>query len=112
MPRAVFEVTGFTDDTGPTSYNLTLSRRRADAVARYLVSKDVPLKSISVIGMGKEQTPQMLAAEFEAFNPNASKREIRGLARRVRIRLLSPGQPSSTASTESSGSSSSSPSVN
>lgn len=112
MPRAVFEVTGFTDDTGPTSYNLTLSRRRADAVARYLVSKDVPLKSISVIGMGKDQTHQMLAADFEGFNPNAPKREIRAMARRVRIRLLSPGAPSSTASTESSGSSSSSPSVN
>ncbi|HLH42799.1 MAG TPA: OmpA family protein [Bryobacteraceae bacterium] len=111
-PRAVFEVTGFTDDTGPTSYNLTLSRRRADAVARYLASKNVPLKSIAVIGMGKEQTPKMLAAEFEAFNPHASKRQIRALARRVRIRLLAPGAPSATASTASSDSSPVSSSVN
>jgi len=112
IPRAVFEVTGFTDDTGPTSYNLTLSRRRADAVARYLVSNNVPLKSISLIGMGKDQTPEMLKAEVEGFNPNASRREIRSQKRRVLIRLLAPGATSATASTDSSGSSSSSPSVN
>jgi len=34
----------------------------------------------------------------EAFNPNASKQERRGLARRVRIRLYAPGAGSNVAS--------------
>lgn len=96
-PRTVIEVLGYTDDIGPRSYNLTLSRRRAEAVARYLVQNNVPLKNISLLGLGKEQTPQLLAAEVEGFNPNASKQEIRGLARRVKIRLYAPGGASSAA---------------
>ena len=99
--RPLIEVLGYTDDIGPTSYNLTLSRRRAEAVARYLVQNNVPLKSISLIGLGKEQTPELLAAEVEAFNPSASKQELRGLARRVRIRLYAPGGNASTASSDS-----------
>ena len=97
-PRALIEVLGYTDDIGPVSYNLTLSRRRAEAVARYLVQNEVPLKSISLLGLGKEQTPQLLAAEVEAFQPNASKQELRGLARRVRIRLYAPGASATAAS--------------
>lgn len=99
-PRPIIEVLGYTDDIGPSSYNLTLSRRRAEAVARYLVQNNVPLKSISLIGLGKEQTPQLLAAEVQSFNPGASKAELRGLARRVRIRLYAPGGNSSAASSD------------
>ena len=97
-PRSVIEVVGYTDEIGPSSYNLTLSRRRAEAVARYLVQNNVPLKSISLIGLGEEQTPQLLAAEVATFNPAASKQEIRSLARRVRIRLYVPGASSNAAS--------------
>ena len=64
-PRSQIEVLGYTDDIGPSSYNLTLSRRRAEAVARYLVKSDTPLKNISLIGLGEEQTPQLLKAEVE-----------------------------------------------
>ena len=90
-PRSMIEVVGYTDDIGPASYNLTLSRRRAEAVARYLVQNNVPLKSISLIGLGEEQSPQLLADEVEGIRPNASKAELRGQARRVRIRLYTPG---------------------
>jgi len=100
-PRSMIEVVGYTDRVGTKAYNLTLSRRRAEAVARYLVNNSVPLKSISLIGLGEEQTPALLAAEVEAFNPNASKQEIRGLARRVRIRLYAPGASSPAASSAS-----------
>jgi hypothetical protein len=64
-------------------------------VARYLVRNNVPLKSISLIGLGEEQTPALLAAEVQGFAPNASKKELRGLARRVRIRVYAPGGGSS-----------------
>jgi outer membrane protein OmpA-like peptidoglycan-associated protein len=97
-PRPLIEVLGYTDDIGPASYNLTLSRRRAEAVARYLVQNNVPLKSISLLGLGEEQTPQLLAAEAENVNPNASKQELRGSARRVLIRLYAPGAGSNVAS--------------
>jgi outer membrane protein OmpA-like peptidoglycan-associated protein len=96
-PRSQIEVLGYTDDIGPSSYNLTLSRRRAEAVARYLVKSDTPLKNISLIGLGEEQTPQLLAAEVEAIDPKATKAQLRGLARRVRIRLYVPGGSSLTA---------------
>jgi outer membrane protein OmpA-like peptidoglycan-associated protein len=100
-PRSQIEVLGYTDDIGPSSYNLTLSRRRAEAVARYLVKGDTPLKNISLLGLGEEQTPQLLKAEVEGINPNATKAELRGLARRVRIRLYVPGGTSLTAANPS-----------
>jgi outer membrane protein OmpA-like peptidoglycan-associated protein len=100
-PRSQIEVLGYTDDIGTAAYNLTLSRRRAEAVARYLVKNDTPLKNISLIGLGKEQTPQLLKAEVEAIDPNATKAQLRGLARRVRIRLYMPGGTSLTASAAS-----------
>jgi outer membrane protein OmpA-like peptidoglycan-associated protein len=75
--RPLVEVVGYTDHIGSKSYNLALSRRRAEAVARYLMKQNVPLKGISLIGMGEEQTPELLAAEVQAFEPNASKMELR-----------------------------------
>ena len=104
ISRPLLEVLGYTDDIGPTSYNLTLSRRRAEAVARYLVKNNVPLKDISLLGLGKEQTPEPLAAEVEAFHPSASKQELRGLARRVRIRLYAPGGNATSSSSDASAS--------
>ncbi len=100
-PRSQIEVLGYTDDIGPSSYNLTLSRRRAEAVARYLVKSDTPLKNISLIGLGEEQTPQLLKAEVEGINPNATKAQLRGLARRVRVRLYVPGGTSLAAANPS-----------
>jgi outer membrane protein OmpA-like peptidoglycan-associated protein len=90
-PRGLIEVVGFADKTGSKSSNLILSQKRADAVARYLVQQSVPLKNISLIGLGKEQTPEQLAAEVQTLDPNASEKQLRGLARRVRIRLYVPG---------------------
>lgn len=90
MPRAVVELEGFTDKVGSRSYNLALSRRRADAVARYLVSQSVPLRGIHVIGLGEEAPPAGLVADEDAVNPNATPRELQRLARRVRIRVYAP----------------------
>lgn len=75
----VLEIQGFTDATGSASSNLELSRKRADSVVRYLtVSHNIPLRRISVLGVGEE-------------DPNADNksREGRKQARRVEMRVFS-----------------------
>lgn len=75
----VLEVQGFADATGSASSNLELSRKRADSVVRYLtVSHNVPLRKVSVLGVGEE-------------DPNADNksREGRKQARRVEMRVFS-----------------------
>jgi outer membrane protein OmpA-like peptidoglycan-associated protein len=98
--RPLVEVIGYTDRAGSKSYNLALSRRRAESVARYLVKQNVALKSISLIGLGEEKAPEVLAAEAKAVDPQATKRQLQGLARRVQIRLYAPGTESSAASAQ------------
>jgi len=71
------ELQGFTDNSGSEQYNIGLSQRRAQAVERYLVSKNVPLFRISIIGLG-EDSPV-------ADNKN---REGRSQNRRVEVRVL------------------------
>ncbi|HEY6347691.1 MAG TPA: OmpA family protein [Bryobacteraceae bacterium] len=96
-PRSFVEVVGFTDTTGTEKYNLTLSRQRAESVARYLVAGNVDLRSITMLGMGEEQTPTQLAAEVEGFSGNLSQKEQHALARRVRLRVYVPGQTATSA---------------
>jgi OOP family OmpA-OmpF porin len=47
--------TGHTDKSGPESYNMALSLRRANAVKDALVQNGVPATAISVIGKGESQ---------------------------------------------------------
>jgi len=51
----MIELQGFTDNTGPENYNIGLSQRRVESVQRYLVSKDIPLYRISVVGLGEDK---------------------------------------------------------
>jgi len=54
--RFVISVEGFTDSTGNRTYNEGLSRKRADAVVAYLVTKhDIPIYRIHMIGLGQEK---------------------------------------------------------
>ena len=47
--------TGHTDTSGPESYNMALSLRRANAVKDALVREGVPAPAITVIGKGESQ---------------------------------------------------------
>lgn len=74
----VIEIQGFTDRTGPRAYNLELSRRRAEAVVRYLtLQHKVPLYRIRIMGYGSE-----------APVADNQTREGRKQNRRVEVRLL------------------------
>jgi outer membrane protein OmpA-like peptidoglycan-associated protein len=73
----MLELQGYTDNVGGENLNIGLSQRRAEAVQRYLVSKNVPLFRISIVGLGKE-------------NPVADNKTRQGRAenRRVEVRVL------------------------
>ena len=49
------QLSGHTDERGTREYNLALGERRANAVARYLVSRGVNPSQISVVSYGKEK---------------------------------------------------------
>jgi outer membrane protein OmpA-like peptidoglycan-associated protein len=89
-PRVEFELLGFTDPVGTTEYNLALSRRRAESVARYLVRRGIPLRGIHIVGLGKEPVPAGVLADVQAVDPNVTKAEAIRLARRVLIRIYAP----------------------
>jgi len=77
MKNYVIEIEGYADHTGPRAYNLDLSRRRADAVVRYLtVDHNIPLRDVRMLGIG---------ADF----PNAvnKTREDRKNNRRVDVKI-------------------------
>jgi outer membrane protein OmpA-like peptidoglycan-associated protein len=52
---AQIKATGHTDTSGPDTYNMALSLRRANAVKDALVRDGVPERDISVVGLGESQ---------------------------------------------------------
>jgi OOP family OmpA-OmpF porin len=77
--RYLISVEGHTDPIGSDGYNLDLSRRRADSVVRYLVTRhNIPVYRIFMLGFGK----QNLVAEGRG-------REERARNRRVEVKLYS-----------------------
>lgn len=52
-PEENVKIQGHTDSTGPASYNLKLSERRAHSVASYLESKGVSATRITTKGFGE-----------------------------------------------------------
>jgi outer membrane protein OmpA-like peptidoglycan-associated protein/opacity protein-like surface antigen len=69
-------VAGYTDYVGSEEFNQTLSVKRANAVKRYLLSKNVPASSVTIVGYG-EKNP---------IAPNNTS-EGRELNRRVEFQL-------------------------
>ena len=51
-PERSVKISGHTDDTGSEEHNLTLSKRRADVVAEYLVNNGVDINRIETFGFG------------------------------------------------------------
>jgi outer membrane protein OmpA-like peptidoglycan-associated protein len=90
LPRSVFELAGFTDPRGSKNYNFALSRRRAEAVQRYLVMQKVPPRAIHMVGLGKDTPPTDLEPE-NAVPTGASRSERYQAERRVQIRLFGAG---------------------
>lgn len=74
-------VEGHTDSRGNDAYNLSLSQRRADAVAAAIISRGISTDRITARGLG-EAVPV-------ANNETAAGRQLN---RRVEIVVLSPGK--------------------
>lgn len=88
-PNSLVDVMGHTDSTGSDSYNLDLSRRRAEAVANYLVSRGVSRARLETVGYG-EQHPIA----------DNSTPEGRAQNRRVEIRITPITQAEVEAATQ------------
>jgi outer membrane protein OmpA-like peptidoglycan-associated protein len=53
QPQRSVRIEGYTDSSGPESYNLDLSRRRADAVRDFLLEHGIPPQRVSARGYGE-----------------------------------------------------------
>ena len=49
------KIIGHTDSSGDAAKNLTLSHERAAAVKNYLIGKNIPIKSLSIEGLGSNK---------------------------------------------------------
>lgn len=82
MKRFVVAVEGFTDKIGSTEYNNALSKRRADNVVNYLVTKhDIPLYRIYMVGLGSQKPAE-----------EGNTRAARSKNRRVEVKIYSADQ--------------------
>ncbi len=75
--KTIIDVVGHTDSTGSHQYNQALSERRADSVARYLISQKVDRVRIETFGMGETRPV--------ASNATAEGRQLN---RRVELTLI------------------------
>jgi OOP family OmpA-OmpF porin len=53
-PEVRLEIAGYTDDRGEALYNRILSRRRAEAVMIYLVTKGINAERLTAVGYGSD----------------------------------------------------------
>jgi outer membrane protein OmpA-like peptidoglycan-associated protein len=79
MKRFVVSVEGFTDRVGSNDFNTELSKKRAEAVTNYLVTKhNIPVYRIYNIGLGKERPVD-----------EGKTRDARAKNRRVEVKVFS-----------------------
>ncbi|MDX2225910.1 MAG: OmpA family protein [Verrucomicrobiae bacterium] len=78
-PKAIIQIDGFTDSSGPDDYNLQLSKSRAEAVRDWLIKRGgLPADRIQARGLGKSNFIVSPKASIEEQAPN----------RRTEIRLI------------------------
>lgn len=53
QPTMKAEIDGYTDSTGPASYNMKLSRRRAESVRQYLINQGIAADRLTSKGFGE-----------------------------------------------------------
>ena len=71
-------VIGYTDSVGPASYNLRLSKRRAEAVTAWLVDQGgIPKEDLTAMGVGDSK-------------PKASNATAKGRAQNRRVEVVMP----------------------
>lgn len=89
MSYDVITVTGHTDRIGAQSYNLELSRRRAEAVRDYLVSTGIPAARISARGVNGSEPVTKAGDCTGREKPTASKELVACLQpdRRVEVEV-------------------------
>lgn len=71
-PENVLTIKGYTDSTGPDSFNQELSESRAETVRRQLVQNGIPSTVVSTVGMG-ESNP---VAENETASGRQKNRRV------------------------------------
>ena len=79
-------VEGFADPAGSSSYNIDLSRRRAESVRQYLVGKGMTDTQLKTIGYGEGEQ----VADGEALVDRASH-EVLGIVRQLAAHRRLPG---------------------
>ncbi|MFN6946404.1 MAG: OmpA family protein [Cytophagaceae bacterium] len=77
-PSLKLEISGYTDNKGPASYNKILSQKRCESVVRYLVSKGIDKGRLIAKGYGEE---------FPLAS-NDDEEEGRELNRRIEFKVL------------------------
>jgi len=70
-PTWKLKLSGHTDNTGSAAFNLALSKKRAEAVKKYLVSKGVVADRITTEGLGSTKP---IASNDTAEGRNANRR--------------------------------------
>lgn len=68
-PERSVKISGHTDDTGSEGHNLTLSKKRADVVAEFLVNNGVEINRVETFGLGSAK-PIMVNATGEGRKKN------------------------------------------
>ena len=77
-PGVRVEIAGHTDNIGPTTYNKTLSQKRAQAIVNYLAEQGIAVERLTAQGYG----------ESDPIASNDDETEGRELNRRVEMRVL------------------------
>jgi OOP family OmpA-OmpF porin len=70
-PTWKLKLTGHTDNTGSAGFNLALSKKRAEAVKKYLASKGVSADRVTTDGLGSTKP---IASNDTAEGRNANRR--------------------------------------